>query len=61
MIVRISDFGTALSYWLIANDPDGVLPKEQIAKTSLTYRKNADGSVDGKFFFDTPALAEVRS
>lgn len=45
------DFGTALSYWLIANDPDGAEPKEQASKVGLTYRRNVDGSVEGKFYF----------
>lgn len=40
------------SYWLIANDPDGAEPKEQVSKVGLVYRTKVDGSMEGKFHFD---------
>ena len=41
-------FCHALTYWLNAADPDGDLPKEQIANTGASYKQNADGSIDVK-------------
>ncbi len=46
------DFEKVVRYWLNASDPDGELPLDQARKTGLSYRKNADGSVSGKFYLD---------
>lgn len=47
-----SDFINVLAYWLNASDPDGCEPSEQMAKTTCSYKKHADGSVTGRFSFD---------
>ncbi len=46
-----SDFLNVLIYWLNAADPDGREPIEQESRSGCTYRKHADGSVSGRFFF----------
>ena len=46
------DFEQIVRYWLNASDPDGELPKEQLRRSGLSFRTNADGSVSGKFYFD---------
>jgi len=47
-----SDFVKVLGYWLNAADPDGCEPAEEVAKSMYSYRKDADGSVSGRFSFD---------
>ncbi len=39
-------------YFLIAADPDGQLPKNQIDKRRCTIRKRPDGTVSGTFLLD---------
>ena len=46
------DFVNVCAYWLNAADPDGDEPVEQAAKSGLSYKKNSDGSVSGRFRFD---------
>lgn len=45
-------FVVAIGYWLNAADPDGELPKEQLAKSGVRIKENPDGSIEGTFYFD---------
>jgi len=46
------DFGQVVAYWLNAADPDGTLPKEQLANNRFRMRKQPDGSLTGDFTLD---------
>ena len=46
------EFGRAVGYWVNIVDPDGNIPKEQLACRKWAMRKNADGSWTGSFRFD---------
>lgn len=46
------NFKKVVAYWAIAADPDGDEPKEQIAKTGFSARKQADGSVKVDGYLD---------
>ncbi len=48
-------YGQAVSYWLLAADPDGNEPAEQAARSGCSYHRNADGSVTGRFQLDPVA------
>ena len=54
-------FKTVCDYWMIAVDPDGEEPKDQIAKTFLQMRKGPGGRMLGKFSLDaaTGAMLET--
>ncbi len=53
-----TDFKSAVAYWSNAADPDGKLPREQVAATGLWYRRHGDGAVSGRFSFD-PLTAQA--
>ena len=48
-------FIQALRYWLLAADPDGAEPREQVERRGLSFTKRADGTVEGKFRLDAVA------
>jgi len=46
------DFGQVIGYWVNAADPDGTLPKEQLANNRFRIRKQPDGTFTGDFNLD---------
>lgn len=46
------EFNQALRYWVLAADPDGEEPEEQIRTRRCVSRKRYDGSVEGNFRLD---------
>lgn len=55
------DFRKVLARWLIAGDPDGAEPKEQLARRHLSITVRPDGSVKGTFDLDPIAGAALRT
>lgn len=46
------DFIEALRYWVIAADPDGEEPREQVDQRGVSAKRQADGTVKGSFVLD---------
>ena len=46
------EFTEVVRYWVLAADPDGVEPKEQVAGRSFSSHKTSDGMVKGSFNLD---------
>ena len=46
------DWSEVVRYWLLAADPDGDIPKEQLRNRRMSMTKLADGSWTGKFRLD---------
>lgn len=55
------DFGNNFGYWLLAADPDGEQPKEQLAQRRFTLKKNPDGTWRGSFRLDPIAGSAVNT
>ena len=46
------DFVEALRYWVIAADPDGEEPREQVDQRGVSAKRQGDGTVKGSFVLD---------
>ena len=46
------DFNEVLRYWVLAADPDGEEPSEQLESRTASTHKRADGMVKGSFLLD---------
>ena len=49
------DFNAVLRYWLLAFDPDGEEPRDQVARRYCRVKAEPDGSVTGQFHLDPVA------
>lgn len=55
------DFKRVLAEWLIAGDPDGEEPREQVARRKLVLTERPDGTLKGVFELDPLAAAAVKT
>lgn len=55
------DFQQVLAAWLIAGDPDGVEPRDQIARRHLTLTERPDGTLKGTFELDSLAASALKT
>lgn len=53
------DFRRVVAQWLLAADPDGAEPREQVANRYLTLIERPDGTMKGTFQLDPLAAAAV--
>ncbi len=54
------DFNEALRYWVLAADPDGDEPKEQVKKRHVRLVTGGDGFVNGQFGYDPLTGAMIK-
>lgn len=54
------DFNEALRYWVLAADPDGDEPKEQIKKRHVRLGTGGDGFTSGQFGYDPLTGAMIK-
>lgn len=59
--VDFRDFGNVLQYWLIAADPDGEEPRDQIEANRLTLRDLPDGSMKFEGHADPLTASAIRT
>ena len=55
------DWEQVVGYWLLAADPDGQIPREQLRNRRFSLTKHPDGSVSGRFHLDVISGQLVRN